>query len=282
MFGGDELLKRCLRLAARSLSRSELPECHVLAGVSFILTAWSLLWMMACQDCYELSGDQEFVQEIFPSLKQTADAFLSHINSDGLLEIDAWNMLDWAGMDTPFKGVVTHQNGLLVKALRDTACLAELLGYPELAVQYRAKAEGIKKAINLYLWNDERKAFVDCLRKEEGQSKVISMQTQVILKLFDCIDSEKLLFIDPYFQNSPKDFIQMGSLFISFFKYELLGKNGNIQEILDDIRKEWGLCWIITPLPVGKPSSDFIRNDLPGVIVMPGLRLLVMSQENIY
>ena len=37
-------------------------------------------------------------------------------------------MFDWADMDTPNDGVVTHQNCLAVHALRDAAELADMAG----------------------------------------------------------------------------------------------------------------------------------------------------------
>ncbi|MED4225265.1 hypothetical protein [Neobacillus cucumis] len=41
------------------------------------------------------------------------------------MEISAWNMLDWAPMDTEHN-IVTHQNALFVDALRQTAYLASI------------------------------------------------------------------------------------------------------------------------------------------------------------
>jgi hypothetical protein len=100
-FGAYQLSKRCLKFVPKSLYRSVIPESQVPSGWQNILTAWTLFWMSACKEYYEFSGDMEFIKEIDPYLIRTVKNFEKFINKDGLLEITAWNMLDWAPMDTP-------------------------------------------------------------------------------------------------------------------------------------------------------------------------------------
>lgn len=126
-FGDSRLADRCLRLVAQSLARSPLPESQVPSGWRNVLPAWSLLWMLACHEHYQFTGDIDFLSAIYPALAITGRNFEKYLNQDGLFEIEAWNMLDWAPMDTPGAGVVTHQNGWLVEAWRRTAELAEAL-----------------------------------------------------------------------------------------------------------------------------------------------------------
>lgn len=53
-------------------------------------------------------------------------------------------MLDWAGMDTPVSGVVTHQNALLVRVLREMAQAAELLGDSQKGEELAKDAENVR------------------------------------------------------------------------------------------------------------------------------------------
>ncbi|MBC7319703.1 family 78 glycoside hydrolase catalytic domain [bacterium] len=251
IFGAYELSKRCLRLVPKSLYRSVLPESQVPSGWQNILTAWTLFWMSACKEYYLFTGDMDFLDEIYPSLIKTAKNFERFINEKGLLEITAWNMLDWAPMDTPNSGVVTHQNALLVKALRDVAYISEVLGRNEDRDYLLRFADSLKEAINRYLWDEGNKAYIDSIHNDGSYSKVISQQTNIIVYLCDCAEGERKELLERYLINPPEHFVKIGSPFMSFFYFETLTKINRIDKILEDIRRDWGLmldygattCW---------------------------------------
>ncbi|MBD3291588.1 MAG: Bacterial alpha-L-rhamnosidase, partial [Armatimonadia bacterium] len=139
-FGTYEFTKRCWRLAAQSMFRSPVPESRVPSGDEGILTAWAELWVLACQEQYLYDEDLDFQREIYPSVAETLRNFLAMLNDDGLLEISAWNMVDWSAMDTPREGVVTHNCAWLVEALRRGARMSELLDEDD-AEEFEAAAE---------------------------------------------------------------------------------------------------------------------------------------------
>jgi len=66
-------------------------------------------------------------------LQRNVEGIVQHLNGKGLFEMRAWNMFDWAAMDTPNFGVVTHLNCLAVHALKDVSELACWLGEDRLA-----------------------------------------------------------------------------------------------------------------------------------------------------
>ncbi len=250
-FGAYQLSKRCLKLVPKSLYRSILPESQVPSGWQNILTAWTLFWISACKEYYFFTGDTEFLNEIYPYLMETVRNFEKFINKDGLLEITAWNMLDWAPMDTPESGVVTHQNALLVKALRDIAYISDVLNRTEDKNYLLKFADTLKEAINKHLWDEENKAYIDSIHKNGRRSKVISQQTNTMVYLCDCADGERKEILEKYLIDPPEHFIKIGSPFMSFFYFEALIKINRIDKILNDIRRAWGLmldhgattCW---------------------------------------
>lgn len=254
-FGAYPISRRCLKLVPKSLHRSPLPESQVPSGWQNILTAWTLFWMLACKEYYIFTGERDFLEEIYPSLIKTARNFKQFINDKGLLEIEAWNMLDWAPMDTPNRGVVTHQNALLVKALRETANIAELLGKDDDKDFLLEFAEELQTAINEHLWNEDKQAYLDCIHIDGTPSKVFSLQTQVMVYLCDCATKERSKIIEDYLLNPPENFVKIGSPFMSFFYFEALAKMNKIEEILENIRKNWGVmldydattCWETFP-----------------------------------
>ncbi len=250
-FGAYKLSKRCLRLVPKSLYRSVLPESQVPSGWQNILTAWTLFWMSACKEYYIFTGDKGFLDEIYPFLFKTAKNFEMFINEKGLLDINAWNMLDWAPMDTPDSGVVTHQNALLVKALKDVAYISDILGRTEDKDYLLSFADNLKEAINKYLWDEENKAYIDSIHSDGQVLKVISQQTNTIVYLCDCAEGERKELLERYLINPPEHFVKIGSPFMSFFYFEALTKIGRVDKILEDIRRDWGLmldhgattCW---------------------------------------
>ncbi|RKY04102.1 alpha-L-rhamnosidase, partial [Candidatus Poribacteria bacterium] len=239
-FGDPRITAHCLLQTADSLKRSPLPESHVPSGWPNILTAWSLLWIRSIREYWQFTGDKGFIERIYPALRTTCDNFLGYLNEEGLLEIEAWNMLDWAPMDTPGRGVVTHQNMLLVRALREAAELAELLGRGDDAGRWREKAEEIKNAINEHLWSEEKGAFVDCIREDGSLSPVVSQQTNTMALLCGCVDGERAERVRKLVLDPPEGVVTAGSPFFMFFLFEVLAEEGLIDEMLRLTRERWG------------------------------------------
>jgi len=257
--GDYRLSKRCLKLVAASLRRSDLPESQVPSGWQDILTAWSLLWLLACREYYLYSGDRQTLLEIYPAIRETLNAFLGeYLNADDLLEIEAWNMLDWAGMDTPRQGIVTHQNAWLVKALREVSALAQQLGVEtkdEDSATFLFFADKIKAALNKHLWSEDDGAFSDCRHVDGKLSATISQQTNTVVYLCGCAEGDRRDKLAEYVRQAPEAWVQIGSPFMMFFSLEALVQQGQFSRILSLIRDNWGLmldrgattCWEMFP-----------------------------------
>lgn len=250
VYGSADIVKRSLLMAGRSLTRSNLPECHVPAGVSCVLPAWGLFWAVAGSDYYFYTGDTEFEKQLYPYIKRALNVYISYINNDGLFEIDAWNMLDWSDMDTPYRGIVTHQNGLLVFALQSSAKMAKRNGDFDTAAHFTSKAQALVSAINQHLWCEDEQVYVDCIR-EGVRSKVISLLTNAVLLLCGCVPDNRKERVLRLFNMPLGDIVDIGSPFASFFKYEVLASQTQYKRIVDDIRQQWGVmlehdtttCW---------------------------------------
>ena len=254
-FGDLALPARCWVLAAESLSRSPLVESHVPSGWRNLLPAWSLLWMIGCQDHYLYSGDLEFARAIYPALKRQAQALEARISPRGLLRTKAWNMLDWAPMDTPEDGEITHNNAWLVRALQATAELARELKREAEATHFLEVAQGVKRAINRHLWSEKHSAYLDCLHADGSPSQVVSEQTNTVVWLCDCAPAGRRELIARYIGNPPPGWVQTGSPFAMFFVFEALAGMGKIEQILELTREKWGFmlqkgattCWETFP-----------------------------------
>ncbi|MCW5933404.1 MAG: family 78 glycoside hydrolase catalytic domain [Fimbriimonadia bacterium] len=270
-FGDYTLTRRCLLLAGESLKHSPLVESQVPSGWENILTAWALLWTIACHEHYLYSGDNSFLEQIYIRLAvQNRNLHEKYLNDKGLLDIRAWNMLDWAPMDTPGEGVVTHQNMWLALAYERSAQVANWLGQTEDAQTWRQWAQDLKTAIQTHLWNESKQAYTDCLKPDGSQSPVFSQQTQVVAYLCGIVPKEKeSLFTGSagkagYLQDPPEGFVRIGSPFAMAFQLEALALANDQKRILELIRTWWGLmldqdattCWETFPGRVPKSPME--------------------------
>jgi len=238
--GDPRLWFHCVRQAGLSLERSPITESHVPSAWQNILTAWSLLWMRSCREYLLFTGDREHSRELLDLVRLNIEGFAGFLNDQGLLDIRAWNMYDWAPMDTPTRGVVTHQNCQLVQALRDAAELAEWLEAPDLAAAWRPMADSLAEAVNAVLWSDEKQAYTDCLRPGGELSPVYSQQTQTAAYTSGVASGERARRCWSIIEHPPEGFVPAGSPFFEFFLLEGYQREGKDREFLDTIRRDWG------------------------------------------
>ncbi|MEN6372580.1 MAG: family 78 glycoside hydrolase catalytic domain [Armatimonadota bacterium] len=236
--GDPRLWYRCLEQTGRSLERSKITESNVPAAWINILPVWSFLWMRSCREYFLFTGDKPKSRKLLDYVKQNIDGMLSYIGENGLINIRGWNMFDWAAMDTPSIGIVTHLNCFAALALKDGAELADMLGTKD-GDAWRNEAKKLSKAINTYLWNDEKAAYTDCMRGDV-QSSVFSQQTQTAAYLSGVAEGERTTRCRNIMHNPPDGFVKAGSPFFEFFLLEAFQDENRVQEFLDTIRKDWG------------------------------------------
>lgn len=237
--GDPRLWYRCLEQTGQSLERSPLTESEVPSGWRNLLPAWSFLWMRSCREYYLFTGDRAGAARLLDCIDQNVDGIAQHTSWEGLFAIRAWNMFDWAAMDTPSRGVVTHLNAMAVQALEEVAELASWLVQRERSIRWRSLAERIRQAINARLWNEERGAYTDCLR-DGRQSEVFSQQTQTAAVMARVPQGERAERCRRILHDPPEGFVRAGSPFFEFFLLEAYQQEGRDQEFLATIARDWG------------------------------------------
>lgn len=247
--GDPRLWYRCLEQTGDSLERSEITESNVPSGWVNLLPAWSFLWMRSCKEYYIYTGDSNKSMKLLEYVERNIDGIVRNIDSKGLFNIHAWSLFDWADMDIPSTDIVTHQNCFAVLALKDAAELAKMLGRHDLVVKWLDIAETVSASVNTYLWNDDKKAYTDCLRGGI-QSRVFSQQTQTVAYMSGVAEGDRGMRCCDIIYNPPEDFVKAGSPFFEFFLLEAYQGEDRVQEFLDTIRNDWGFM-------VDKGSTTF-------------------------
>ena len=238
-------------VAAQSLDRSPLVESQVPSGWENILTTWSVLWMRWAQEHHQFSGDVTFARHIVRQLARNITGIEAHLSERGLFAMRSWHLFDWAPMDTPPDGEVTHLNALTVLGLRQSATLAESVGAKKEAKAWRKLADGIAVAINRYLWDEKKRAYTDCIRADGSRSPVFSQQTHTAICIAGVATGERLKRSRAIMEQAPKGFVAAGSPFFMFFVLEALANEGRYTELVDTVRDYWGnqvkagatTCW---------------------------------------
>lgn len=257
VFGATDIVKRCLSLVPGSSPMTPLYVNQVPSAWSSVIPNWTFFWVIACQEYTEHTGDLAFARMIWPAVRHTLSHYMKHVDNSFLLNIKGWNLLDWAPIEQPNEGIVTHQNCFMVRTLRLAVQLAEMAGLAQEAKDsgFALLAEQMAEAINTRLWNPDKEAYLDCIYTDGQPSKRYSMQTQVVAYLCDIPGIKERAIIEHYLERPPLEFVQIGSPFMSFFYYEALARMGNYSLILEDIRKHYGMmveydattCWEMYP-----------------------------------
>ncbi len=238
--GDPRLSRHSWMQAARSLNRSPIVESHVPSSWTNIIPAWSLLWMRWAQEYFQFTGDLEFASQAIPWLDRNVAGFRKNINANGLIEIHAWNMFDWAPMDTPTTGVVTHQNCLAVMCLNQAAMLADRVSQTDAASRWRLFAGELKSAIHEQLWDRHKQSYYDSVSAAGQASSVYSQQTQAVAVVAGVAEGDRRERCLAIARRAPQGYVTPASPFFMFFMLELLAGQGEQDEMLAMIRDYWG------------------------------------------
>ena len=97
MMNGDKALwLRCLKQVGESLEYSDITLSQVPSGWFNVLPCWTFLWMRSICEYYRYTGDRKGAKELVPFLRKNFEGIRKHVNGDGLFQMFAWNMFDWA------------------------------------------------------------------------------------------------------------------------------------------------------------------------------------------
>jgi len=120
------------------------------------------LFILAVCHHYFATGDEAFIEEVFPALKDAAHYLLSQRDDRGLVFCSAkgqnvWGIASWRNVipDYSINGAVTEINALCYGALRVASGLASHRGHAAVGRELNDEAEALKKAMNAHLLNTD-------------------------------------------------------------------------------------------------------------------------------
>lgn len=114
------------------------------------------------------TGDKELIAELFPTVKQGIEWLTITMDEDGNSYPNGNGMMEIHGLDTEMIDVVAYTQ----QALASAASLANWMGEKQLASEYQARADELKRKINAEWWNGQEQSFGD-FRSTVAEAKPI-------------------------------------------------------------------------------------------------------------
>lgn len=216
---------------------------------SLILYDYYAWWVVAFAEYYLYTGDDTFALDYYGNMQRQLEWFAARTGPNGLIVKDAG--IEWA-FTLGRTGEVTYINAVYYNALLVAAQMAEALGRADNAAVWRARADGVKAAINLRLWDAGRGAYVDSSVDRDH----IPQDGNALAVLYGIASSEQARSILDYLQRTM--WTPFGATnvdvpyghnlvhdkriwpFMGYFEVEARFAAGDDARAYDLLRREWG------------------------------------------
>ncbi len=195
---------------------------------------YSMLWVIGLENHYWMTGDADFLAEMYPKLEAMMALLMKQTNELGFIygrERD-WIYIDWAEMDKD--GVLCAEQILLWKCCRVMDDCGKVLGKPDAG--WADKAAMLKANILHYFWNEEKQAFIDTY--ESGRNNV-TRHANIFAILFGLVEADKTeAILDHVLLNDAIPAIT--TPYFKFFELDMWGKLGRLDIIWEALHTYWG------------------------------------------
>ena len=194
---------------------------------------YSAYLIISVLDYYKVTGDMEYINFIFPKVKELFKFIVSRLSENGYVipRHGDWIFIDWGELDK--NGPHCFEQILLWKLYLSMTELSTIYGD---STDYTLEAELLKSNIINDFWDEEKGAFIDSFTSGK---RFVSRQTNILAVMYDFITGEmKERVIENGILNPELPLIKT-----PYFKlYELitLCKIGRIKDAQDYIESYWG------------------------------------------
>ena len=214
---------------------------------------------LTAADHWRLTGDQELMRALLPSILKALGWFERQTGPSGLVaDLPYWHFMDWSGVGR--HGEAAALNGQLAGAFRVAAEIAAAVGWVSEAERLRGRAQTIAAALEARHWDDRRGVYVDCVDPVTGaQDPRVSQHGNAAIGLWGASpadridgalgrigDSNRLTFtagppIAPRGETlDEEEGVVLANTFYSHFVYEALARHRRLPDALRLMRERFG------------------------------------------
>jgi hypothetical protein len=199
---------------------------------------YSLYWFIGIRDYYQYTGDEAFVQSVYPRMVTLMDFVLARRDRDGMLEgrPGDWVFVDWA--DMPKDGELAVIQLLFARSLEAMADCAALAHDDARAASYRRLATDLKAKIGAAFWDRERQVFIHG-RKDGRANGLVTRHPNMFALMFGYLDDAQAAAVRRnVLMNDavPK----ITTPYMRFYELAALAESGQQAYVTGQIKDYWG------------------------------------------
>ncbi|MGN8056790.1 alpha-L-rhamnosidase-related protein [Pedobacter sp. 22163] len=200
---------------------------------------YSFYWFLGIYDYYKFTGDQKFVQDIYPRMQSLMTYIDGRKNKNGLLE---WMPGDWIFIDWADKlskdGEVSFEQLLYARSLETMALCAKLANDTEGIAKYDKQAKELKNKIFELYWNQQKSALVHS-RIDDKQTDNVTRYANMFGIFFDYFSPEQKLAVKKNVLLNDK-IAKITTPYMRFYELEALCAMGEQPYVLKEMKNYWG------------------------------------------
>lgn len=200
---------------------------------------YSFYWFLGIYDYYKFTGDQKFVQDIYPRMQSLMTYIDGRKNKNGLLE---WMPGDWIFIDWADKlskdGEVSFEQLLYARSLETMALCAKLANDAEGIAKYDKQAKELKNKIFELYWNQQKSALVHS-RIDDKQTDNVTRYANMFGIFFDYFTPEQKLAVKQNVLLNDK-VAKITTPYMRFYELEALCAMGEQPYVLKEMKNYWG------------------------------------------
>jgi alpha-L-rhamnosidase len=212
---------------------------------------------------YRHFGKMELLRDLYPDLVSLARWYGRHADAKGLLySLPYWNWCDWTA--TEMRGANFETNACYHGLLTELAVMADDLGYPADAEEYRRRAGVVRDALQRLHWNEERGLFADSWIEDEAVDLFTENANGMAL-YFGIAATEQVERIVSALKDPKSDIVRGSPLYIAY-TFEGLAARGHLDEALRQMSERYAAMvdegiasptmWERWSLPEGGAGAD--------------------------
>ena len=195
---------------------------------------YSLLWILGIEHEYQMTGDVNFLHNIYPKMEDLMELCISQTDENGFIigRPQDWIFIDWADIDKT--GAISAEQVLLVKAYEVMYHLCTLIGKD--GSRYQQLGQTLKQNLNKFFWSDEKGAFIDSY--QSGKQHV-TRHANIFAVCFDiATPQQQKSILNRVLLNS--QIPEITTPYFKFFELDTLCKLGCLDEVLKRMKAYWG------------------------------------------
>lgn len=196
---------------------------------------YSVLWVISVYQYYMMTGDKEFLKEIYGKVQKMMEFLEEQMDEHGFLtgrEGD-WIFIDWSE-DMDKCGALAAEQMLLYQCYQTVKiCSFTVEGKDN---GYGNRAEQLKQNIVKYFWDEKKGAFIDSF---VSGRRHVTRHANIFAVLFDIADQDQTDKIVRNVMMNP-EITEIKTPYFQFFELDALGRLGFVDKVADKIRTYWG------------------------------------------